>query len=323
MILISAFNLYKGGSLRLHNEITDYFDESIQIVSFRGAHSKDSSRIHSVFYPVHYMNFVYRLLIEQFYILYLAIKLRAEKIIMMGNLPCVFWFGKQCIYFHNVDYLVKRDRSIKELLERWFFLFSVRWKRPIIFCQTVAVKDYLEATFGRNVTDVRVIPVPASKLKSTCEKILSDSKSMSDYYIYPTHDYKHKNIDMLYNISVRKRDCHINVTINNEEYGDVEHVSQIGSQPHESLLSQIAASKGMLFLSDYESLGYPLIECALLKVPLIALDRSYVHACVDTPYLVNNLDELEKYLTAETLEVYPTLKISLSTNEFFQRLKDA
>ena len=321
MIIISAFNLYKGGSRRLYEEITNHTDNDVTIVGFHNRNKKNRDTRFSFFYPISRYNIIYRFALEQLAVLIIALIYRPKKLIMMGNFPCILWFGPQEVYFHNLDYLKVRERTLKDRLERQLFLMAIRLKRPKILCQTIHTQKECQSVFSSAHLIVEVLPIPADILVKKCEEINRLQLDRSQHGIYPTSDHPYKNISILYQLKNKNSIIPVDVTIYNPAYGSSEVVHQIGRGNHNEILTRIATSKAMIFLSEYESLGYPLIEATLLNTPVIAIDRAYVQACIETPYLFHHADELQSILEIKRLDTSPKLQIILSTKQFFAELK--
>ena len=119
--VISLFNLYKGGSRTIYDAIEQTLNSSAEVhaIVFGDRFAIGNNRI-VVRYPIRFLNWLYRLFIENVIAAGYGYAINANRLVMMGNFPSLFWFRKQIIFFHNTLYLEdnKKSDSLKISLEK-------------------------------------------------------------------------------------------------------------------------------------------------------------------------------------------------------------
>lgn len=296
-IFISTFNLYIGGSLTLYKCFCRAIfvrSDVCELCFDRITRQERVAKLYQIHYPIRHLNFVYRLLIEQVLVPLLAIWSRAERLVMMGNFPCAFWFGQQTIFFHNVHYLQKATNapSIKLFLEWRLFQFLMAWKKPRVLVQTETVAKEFRAAF-QTVRNIEVIGTPNPFVEGELTAFTNTRANNLGALrlIYPALFYPHKNHRMLFECAdlLEAENVKVILTIARDalpgELRTRDKLFQcVGILERQDLIEMYKHSDALLFPSLEESLGLPLIEAAVLSLPIIAPDLSYVHSAIENYY---------------------------------------
>jgi len=339
-VLISTFNLYKGGSLSIYRAIEDRLvldGVAVTELTFRDdplGESKPRRRLR-IPYPIPRLNKLYRLLIEHILVPLVALQCRAQRVVMMGNFPSLFWLGPQTVYFHNLLYLGQSFGQLRRgFFEPWLFATLLRLKRPTVLVQTDHVATRLIELFP--TADVRVIGVPLGTSWSAAAQATQNRTAHSGRIIllYPASHYPHKNHALIFSVqeALRKRKIHVVLTI-----ADIEPLRRLANSDVFTLCGVLSAkqlqktmsdSDAVLFPSLEESIGMPLLEASLMRKPLLAAELPYVHAAVKRFYafdphspeaFVKALDEFLADLRAERVRT-PISMINTSAESFVSSL---
>ena len=302
--IVSAFNMYKGGSLSYFQRMAPslYRLNNACIVLSREMQSEFRFDCFiQVPFPISFLNQIYRIFIEQFFVPMVGFFRSADCLIMLGNFPCLFWAKNQRVFFHNTLYLSENSKkSLIFLLESMYFRFSIRLKKPILLVQTQHVKKMLKDFFDCPL-DILVVGVP----ERVVDKVLDTSDSGSEIILfYPADFHSHKNHIALKPIihpnAVRK--LKIVLTISEEDASTIfnpiqlrEQLICIGKVDRYSVEAYYKKCSAVLFLSQTESLGMPLIEACEFGLPIIAPDVDYVNSAISDYYKfdINDINSLK------------------------------
>jgi hypothetical protein len=290
--VISLFNMYKGGSRTIYDAIEQPLNSNTEIhtIVFGYRFSISVNRI-VVRYPITFLNWFYRLLIENVVVAVYGYALNANRLVMMGNFPSLFWFRKQIVFFHNTLYLEdsKKSDSIKIRLEKKLFKIAIKLKKPTIYVQTAYVESLVKAYFKEECV-IKVVgsPIAKTELELSHDRKLSENHTLN--LIYPAFYYPHKNHHILLRNQklLEELNCTIFLTIKKEdvtpEFSELTRIKYFGTMEKRELLTLYANSDALIFPSLNESFGLPLLEAGILKLPIIAPDLRYVHSVVSNFY---------------------------------------
>ena len=152
--VVSLFNMYKGGSRSIFDAIEKRLIASpaTYLLVFGGNFSISQNKI-IIRYPILYLNWLYRLFIENILASGYGYVLNADRLVMMGNFPSLLWFRSQIVFFHNTLYLEGSDKSdsLKIRLEKMLFKTAIKLKKPLIYVQTSYVESLLRVYFKENI----------------------------------------------------------------------------------------------------------------------------------------------------------------------------
>jgi hypothetical protein len=329
MILISTFNLYKGGSLRIYEEIKDLIKKDEDVYNFTFDDGVSNDRSLQIKYPAARFNLVYRIFIDQVLIPYEAYKKRCKKIVLMGNVPCLFWFRDQTVFFHNNLYIDKEFISIKNKFEKLYFKILIKVKKPKILVQTRDVKKNILKVFPNST--VKVVGHPMNFLERSIDRGHQSGLTL----FYPASNYPHKNHEFIFkNLSrIRETGISLFLTIQKPEgilSGDDDFIQYLDEIDYDGVKNYYCNCSGLIFLSNSESLGLPLLEACVYSIPIIAPKLNYVDSAIRNVYQFeqDNIDSLittinELIINIEENKVkLATSDLIRSPNEFYNSLKN-
>jgi glycosyltransferase involved in cell wall biosynthesis len=299
-VVISLFNMYKGGSLSIYEAIEK--DIGLHANAYLIVFGKNFSLTKNklvICYPIRYLNWLYRLLIENIFASVYGYALNADRLVMMGNFPSFFWFRSQIVFFHNTLYLSKEDKydSLKLWLEEKLFKFAMNYKKPEVFVQTSYIETLFKENFGERFR-VRVVGSPILKERRRKQRKLNVENDYKLSFIYPAYCYPHKNHKFLLNRNdlFKELNCELILTISNEDVAleqlGVNHVKFVGSVDRKELVELYNKSDALVFPSLNESLGMPLLEAELFGLPIIAPNLPYVNDVLSNYYAYDIGDDV-------------------------------
>jgi hypothetical protein len=114
-----------------------------------------NSKIYYVSYGSSRFKWLKKQFIEQTLIPYLAIRNKIEKVVLFGNLPVLLLKSKQVVFFHNLLYIEDYKRTISQLINKLFFVYLIRIKKPRLLVQTSYTQKKIMDFF--NYTNVDIV----------------------------------------------------------------------------------------------------------------------------------------------------------------------
>jgi len=229
-------------------------------------------------------------------------------IVMFGNVPCLFFLGHQVVMIHNPNYFRDdwRFLSFRNFFEYFYFYLtnriSIKVKKVTYLVQTASMKERVLKLFGTE--DVLEIGSPfvyeedGYVSDEELSQLLRKIRGLNNFFFYPAYHYESKNHELLSAIASRiKLQFGIDIVCTTQNVDNVINIGAISSQASRFILDK---SDGLIFPSRYESLGYPLIEAARLKKPIIAINKSYVNEVVSNAYLFED----DESSLMQTFEMY-------------------
>ncbi|WP_330961894.1 glycosyltransferase [Photobacterium sp. 53610] len=281
-IAISAVNVNTGGALVLLNELLSELTKKHIIVDLYIHEKLDLNKIYlsnNVMVKKR-RNLFFSLLIFQKY----------ERVLFFGNLPPLNKVKNSILYIHNA-YLVKKRTCYKHLnfkqqvkisllkLYIRFFIHNVSH----VACQTESMKKEIISYYNK---ESLILPFYKELEFKKVEK-LYDFCFIGLPSIHKKHDFL---FDCLSRLSTLKIPCKVIVTVPNEERYEnilneinvinkrrIVSIENLGLLPFEKIVDVYRASSALIFPSILESFGLPLIEAAMLKLPIFAPNLNYVN----------------------------------------------
>jgi glycosyltransferase involved in cell wall biosynthesis len=286
--IIYAPGVHTGGGLLLLKLIINSYPKNIPLVLF---FDKKIFNLINVSKNIEIFcikpNLLSRLYFE--YKLFLVAK-KNDTILTFTSMPPLFKLRGYVINYHqNLILLQKSTHKIfskkKELIFIIKRIFSLIFKKNIqqYIVQTKLMKKSLKNFFGNNIK-IRILPffnqIPKINLKKK-----------RDGFVYVADGNEHKNHNNLLNawsllgklgikpklfLTLDNSNKHLLSKINHlclNEHLKIINLKQIS---RDQLFKVYRSSQALIFPSFYESLGLPLVEVSLLKLPIIASDLEYV-----------------------------------------------
>jgi glycosyltransferase involved in cell wall biosynthesis len=232
-------------------------------------------------------------------------------------------------FFTNPYKYLKDDLSVKIKFIRIFahWLIKIFHKKvDVFYCQTAEVKRALLVNFQ----NINVKCVPFFNDTDLYEEKNHKNNTMYDFF-YPGTADAHKNYFNLFDaveILGKQKKISLVVTVAKDKLGFIERIDQvnnalgykailnIGRVSKREVLEFYTKSKAMVFPSLEESLGLPLIEAAILKLPIIGSDLPYIYNVVENPIVFdpNNpkdiAEKMQNFLEGRYENVLQTNKIN-------------
>ena len=350
IIFLVTFNMYKGGSLSIYEEIKKfiYKNENLINITFGKKFKVDFNSKIELKYPAKRLNIIYRLMIEQIFLFLIALIKRPKRIILLGNFPCIFWIGEQKILFHNLLYIESlrnpRKYGMKLFFESKFWEICIKIVKPKILVQTDFIKETLENLFNFNL-DIEILGAPIINSNSICDisdelvsknKIRSNIKKNIDnnflHLFYPATFYQHKNHKFLLSCSeiFLRNKIKVHLTIDDKlltknYYKEAFIFHKKLSKKDIIYLYQ--NTNALIYSSLVESLGMPLLEVTQYQKSVIAINLPYVHSAITDLYIFEqNKISLEKTLKKFKYDFFhgkhkiAKTKINLDSRLFFENL---
>ena len=164
-------------------------------------------------------------------------------------------------------------------------IFSLIFKKNIqeYIVQTKLMKKSLKNFFGNNIK-IRILP-----FVNQIPKI--NLKKKRDGFIYVADGNEHKNHNNLLNawsmlgklgikpklfLTLDNSNKHLLSKINHLRQNEHLKITNLKQISRDKLFEIYKSSQALIFPSFYESLGLPLVEATLFKLPIIASDLEYV-----------------------------------------------
>ena len=303
--------MYKGGSLSYFQRMAGLLhtlNNACVIVSKEMQSEFNFTSVIQIPFPLLFLNHIYRIFIEQIFVPAVGLFRSADCLIMLGNFPCLFWTGSQRVLFHNTLYISNNSKkSILFSLEVLYFKFLIKLKKPILLVQTKYIKKLLEDFFFFSL-EIFVVGIPRMLVEQNLDTINHDSKVI---LFYPADFHPHKNHRALRPIihSSEMQKLQIVLTISKDEaaaaFTPIEFSEQlicVGKVDRHAVNEYYRKSSALLFLSQTESLGMPLIEACEHGLPIIAPDVDYVNSAISNFYKFD-IDDIDSLKNAVNLFV--------------------
>ncbi len=187
----------------------------------------------------------------------------------------------QLLYIHN-PYLLDLNvpkrigHGYPNILNRFALFTSIR-NAKIIFVQSEhmlkSLYKYCDIKGYQRPTKTMILkPLPI------VNNDFSDIQKKYDFQLfYPSSDFLHKRVELAISSSLLARnfDSEIGLVITTEETIDDNGIKFCGQIKSAEVLAYLKSSDALLFTSERETLGLPLLESLYLELPAILPDLPY------------------------------------------------
>jgi glycosyltransferase involved in cell wall biosynthesis len=149
-----------------------------------------------------------------------------------------------------------------------------------------------------------------------------------NYFYYPAYFYESKNHKLLSEVSKNlKKDFGISIVCSNG--GGLDGIIGYSDLSFEENILLLMNCSALIFPSEFETFGYPLIEAAILKKPILVLNRDYSTSLISNAYFFeNNIQSLieacldyAKDFDSNNVKI-PVIKISINPSDFLQAISE-
>jgi glycosyltransferase involved in cell wall biosynthesis len=235
-------------------------------------------------------------------------------LLVLGDLPLRLNCS-QTVFLQNSHLLNSQKISfstLKYIVSRAVFRFNLPFVDAVIV-QTPVMSDLFKRTYPKFRGRVHTIaqPVPNWLLKSFIRRERSNwSVGRKLQLIYPAAVYPHKNHSLLASID-KDSDLPIEQLILTMEpmlnpACHLEWIRCVGHLSSDDMLAAYSSVDGLLFLSNEESFGFPLVEAMHTGIPIICPDLPYARILCGTEAIYFDVNNHES--------------LTLAVNELFFRL---
>lgn len=222
--------------------------------------------------------------------LFIPLKISKHKsYFVLGDIPLNIAKGNQIVLLHNPHMVKTKKISIwtdfKLFINKFFFKRNLNFSNVIVV-QTEQMKKKLINSYKlKNDILVEVIKFPPpQKFVENLDFLLDYRQNFSQKIkklnlFYPASNYKHKNHSYLKNISKNMLDssihqiiCTVNKSISlkyNFPTYVTKKINYVGEISYDQVMIYYQNCDALLFLSLDESLGLPLLEAAILGIPIV------------------------------------------------------
>lgn len=193
------------------------------------------------------------------------------------NVP-TFIYYHQSIPFYQYKWnpFKKKERLFWFYKNIYPFLVKLFLKKDsMIFVQLEYIKEWFEKRFNHSKNLIGVY----SPSVSLSNEILQNKKEAKQnlQLIYPATSHFYKNHRVIEDsLKLTSVDVTVLFTIDSENHvNHDERIKYIGTQPYERINELYKESDALLFPSFIETFGLPLLEAAMIGLPIIASDLPY------------------------------------------------
>lgn len=235
-------------------------------------------------------------------------------LLVLGDIP-LRRRGRQVVFVHT-PHLVEdiaglpRKHKLKNFFMRRIFAFNHKYADSYIV-QTDIMKKKLETRYPVTVGRIKVISQPGPEWLLQVPRGYAVSSTNAQQkcnrlqLFYPAAYYPHKNHELLAALPEEAEEIiqEVVLTIGPQELkgaASYNFISCKGRLKSDEILREYFRSDALLFLSNAESYGLPLIEAMYLGLPIVAPKLEYVEIlCGELPYYFepNNAESLIDALT--------------------------
>ena len=278
----------------------------------------------------------------------ILLKYNPSTIFNLNNLPPpIPIIRKRCfIYFHNVLLLNKPSKNNNVIAQisfylKFFYLKLLNRSGYFWIVQTDLVVNLLVHKLCINKKYIFSIPFfRESKLQLNVREFNSTSNS----FIYVADGEKHKNHDFILTswdlyFSKFKYSPKLFLTFDELKYPKLANkvkllidsgldIINLGVIDHKEILNLYRSIKFVLFFSEFESFGLPLIEAAQCNKYILTCDKDYVYKIIkpSASFSSSNydgfVDYLNKILNHILIPNYPILKVENKINSLLNKIEN-
>lgn len=189
-------------------------------------------------------------------------------------------FNREILYIHNpllVDQAYyKKNTSFSVLYKKFAFLLSLK-KAEIIIVQTDHMYKTLLSLMSMNnipILDRVIVLKPLHEIIN----IVNDNKTEESRFrlFYPASTFNHKRSDLAIDSVVAMGDSYLlDITVDEEVFKDDKNINLLGKIDYSDVIKYFNKCDALLFTSEKETLGLPLLEALSLSKPAILPNLPY------------------------------------------------
>ena len=306
LIVVSAINIFKGGSLTIAREFLKELDDAgsssdshSNIIVF--CHARDLyndlqlKRTRFIEKPWSRKNWMMRLLYEYVWFWFWSWRKNVDAWISLHDITPNVNAKRQYVYCHNPAPFysggtVWRHEPSFELFRRFYkYLYKINiYKNEGVIVQQQWIRAEFISRYKIKPGKV-IVALPERKSGQISSKCYQRDRKRPFLIIYPAIPRPFKNFEVLLDAMVLLRPFAIEliVTIDGREnryarklyerYKCLENVEFSGYMHHGEIMQLYAKADAMIFPSKLETWGLPMSEFKCFGKPIIAADLPYAH----------------------------------------------
>lgn len=211
-----------------------------------------------------------------------------DVIINLGDVP--FKTKRKQIYHFDWSYLFLDYKEIVyrgfNRLGKKFVIENLLIYTDIIVTQTLMVSQEFMTRFNKETVTFII--------HKDFEKIVPVNQFTNNHLIYPASGSNHKRHDRLIVFAKQNPSYEILVTLPTEDFENIyrnapKNIVNIGWQTPLSLHDYYLSVKGIIYPSELESLGLPLIEALVYSLPVVYWGQDFVKEVIENPILYSSV----------------------------------
>lgn len=236
--------------------------------------------------------------IARFWELFRKYDVEADGLIVLGDIP-LNYSGRSIVFLQNPHVIptLTKFNGLSILVNRYFFGRNIN-KHTIIVVQTDLIKRELLLNYKGNLEAQNIVVLRQPLPKNINKHIDASEQPQLDTGLklfYPARRYQHKNHSFVEGLTNHVLDeawvSEIIFTTKKPRSLKNDKISYVGELTQMAVSGVYNDSDALLFLSETESFGFPLLEAMSLGKPILAPDLPYVREmCGTTPFYFENGD---------------------------------
>lgn len=332
-VVFSGINLYSGGTLQIYRNVLsalveNNFDKIFNIIAFvykKELFADINGNIHYIELKNARKNYLYRYYYEYIYFKNWSSDREIFVWIAMHDVSPTVKAEKKYTYFHSPQIFYRMPAN-KIKLDRKCFLLSKIYKHIIrinikkvdkVIVQAQWIKQSLYEMFGINNI---IVSIPKQKEDSTYNTQQPVNSGNMVTFIYSAFPRVFKEFEMICEacrlLEDRQLEFKVIFTIGGKEnkyaewlykkYCCIKNIEWIGIQTPESMNKIYARIDALIFPSELETWGLPILEVGELGKPVLLRDTIYAHETaknlVKKAFFKNETELaalIEKYVTGK------------------------
>ena len=216
-------------------------------------------------------------------------------LLTFGDLP-LRYKGKQTLFLQNILIINCQYtfRNFKFLIMNLIFRINLRYVNKFIV-QTEVMRNLLVNNYNISKSMIDIIYFPPSEEIIKKKNNLQKKNNSLIKLFYPSSAYHYKNHFLISKINDDQiiKNCQIYLTINEKELhlNNKSMIKFLGTLDFKRVIDVYEEVNALLFLSDKESYGLPLVEAMFLGLHIICPDLEYTRElCGDEAIYFENLN---------------------------------
>lgn len=223
-----------------------------------------------------------------------------DVILSFQNTAVSYSCPKQIVYFHQLFAVQDKKWSFFKAEERKFFCYSELYPKYVkhylrhatdVVVQAEFIKEMFARKYDFDKERIHVVR-PNTDIRQTGDIKPYPFTDAAYHLVFPVRAYIYKRFDILAEAMAKlgRNDIRIHLTFHPEEMPSlaqrirelhVEHLFQFhGQVDFQTVKSMYKAATALVFPSETETIGLPLMEAATMGLPVIVNDLPYAHDAI-------------------------------------------